>query len=236
MLRNAQRQSVRVPAAVLAGLLLVACASSGVARRAPHASFDLPHLCISAQAITSGSSVVPQVIVHTDYDAFVKSKPVARPLQLEQYVWYADDSHQQPRMVSCKMKTADHLQAEYGANAAGTEASCAAVNERILKSLLSGMSRAERLRLRFDQGRNIVFDADDVTNDGPSWLKPFSIAYADAQGRLHLKSKGMQNDWLDPRYLSAPVKFRGTRYCHLVAPPYLARVLRGDIEPELPPP
>ena len=216
----------------MGAMLLTGCASNPVARRAPHASFDLPQICSTAQAITSGSAVVPEVVIHSEYDAFVKSKPVARPLQLEQYVWYADAAHQQPRMVSCKMKTADHFKAEYGADAAGSEASCAAINERILQSVLAHMSRSARQHLRFNAARDVLFDADFVTNDGPIWLAPFAMIYADPQGRLHLKSKGMQNDWLDPRYLTAPVKFRGTRYCHLVAPQYLARVLTGEVAPD----
>jgi hypothetical protein len=216
-------------------VLLVGCASDPIARRAPRASFALPDLCLSAQAITSGTKVKPVVVMHSDYDAFVKSKPVVRPLELEQYIWYADAAKLQPKMVSCKMKTADHIQAEYGPNSAGTEASCAAVNQRIHASVLASMSREARSGLRYSQGRDLRFDTDFVTNLGPQWLAAYSMIYADAQGALHIKSKGMQNDWLDQRYIDAPVKFRGTRYCHLIAPEYLRGVLTGAIPPDAAP-
>ncbi len=218
--------------AVLLSVLLVGCASDSIARRAPRASFALADLCLSAQAITSGTTIKSVVVTHSDYDAFVKSKPVVRPLELEQYVWYADAAKLQPKMVSCKMKTADHIQAEYGANNAGTEASCAAVNQRIHASVLAAMGSQARSRLGYKHGRDVHFDPDFVTNDGPKWLAPFSMIYADAGGALHIKSKGMQNDWLDQRYITAPVRFRGTRYCHLVAPEYLRGVLTGDTPPD----
>ena len=192
----------------------------------------MDRICSSAQSITSGSSVSSVVVLHAEYDAFVKSKPVARPLELEQYIWYADAEKQQPKMVSCKMKTADHIQAEYGSDAAGVEASCADVNRRILGSVLASLSAADRRRLKFGRGSNVVFEPDFVTTLGPEWLAPFPMAYADPQGVLHIKSKGMQNDWLDPRIKDAPVKFRGTRYCHLVAPAHLRRVLLGETAPD----
>ena len=212
--------------------LLCACASDPVARRGSRASFDLPTICQSAQVITSGTTLASIVVMHTGYDAFVKSKPTVRPLELEQYVWYADETHEQPKMVSCKMKTADHINAEYGANAAGAEASCAMVNQRIYASVLRGLSSTERHSLRFGHGRGVVFDTDIVTNDGPVWVRPFAMIYVDSAGLLHIQSKGMRNDWQDQRYLNAPVRFRGTRYCHLVAPIYLHRVLTGDVAPD----
>ena len=35
--------------------------------------------------------------------------PAPRPLATRQYVWFEDAARTQPRMVSCKMKTADHI-------------------------------------------------------------------------------------------------------------------------------
>jgi len=50
-------------------------------------------------------------------------------------------------------------------------------------------------------------------------------------GTLHVRSKGMRNDWLDPRLATADPRVKGTRYCHLVAPEYLRRVLLGEVAP-----
>jgi hypothetical protein len=46
----------------------------------------------------------------------------------------------------------------------------------------------------------------------------------------------MRNDWLDPRSASRPAQFRGTRYCHVIAPSYLRALLLGEAPPEVTPP
>lgn len=170
--------------------------------------------------------------VHEDFTAFTKSKPVVRPLLTTQFV------HREtaaagggPMMISCKMKTADHLIAEYGSTAAGVDIGCSGVNEIILRDVLASMTRDERRRLRYDGGRKLRFDADLVTTQGPTWLAPYPLARLEADGSLHLQAKGMRNDWLDPRYAQAPPQFRGTRYCHFVAPEYLRRLLLGEVVP-----
>ncbi len=187
--------------------------------------------CIDAQAQVAATRVPTVNVVHTDYDAFVESKPRPRPLETQQYVWYEDAAKTRPKMVSCKMKTSDHIRTEYGADQSGGDTSCAALNERTTQVVLASLTRAERGRLRFDAGRRIVYDEDFVTTDGPTWLAPFPVVYVGADGALHVKSKGMKNDWLDPKLANAPARFKGTRYCHLVAPEYLRRVLLGEVTP-----
>jgi hypothetical protein len=185
--------------------------------------------CAIAQQRMSSTQLPVQNVVHPDYDGFVKSKPVVRPLETEEYHWYDDAADTELRMISCKMKTVDHLKAEYGPQAAGEESSCAALNAVILDGVLAGFSAPQRRRLRFDQGRAVVFDPDRLTNDGPLWLAPFALVATTPDGKLHVATKAMRNDWTDPRLQTAPVRFRGTRYCHLIAPEYLRRVLLGEV-------
>jgi hypothetical protein len=187
--------------------------------------------CIDAQAQVAATRVPTVNVVHADYEAFVESKPQPRPLQTHQYVWYEDAAKTQPKMISCKMKTSDHIRAEYGADQSGGDTSCAALNERTAQAVLASLRGAERRRLKFDRGRRIVYDEDFVTTDGPTWLAPFPVVYVGTDGALHVKSKGMKNDWLDPKLANAPARFKGTRYCHLVAPEYLKRVLLGEVTP-----
>jgi hypothetical protein len=134
-------------------------------------------------------------------------------------------------MVSCKMKTADHLVSEYGAEAAGVDIGCSGVNALTLQRVLDSMTPAERRRALFDGGKKVVLDTDIVTAMGPIWLEPYAMARVDESGYLRLQAKAMRNDWLDPRYQAAPPQFRGTRYCHLVAPEYLRRILLGEAKP-----
>jgi len=183
--------------------------------------------CAIAQERMSSTHLEVVNVVHADYDEFVKSKPRVRPLETEEYHWQ-DPSGAGLRMVSCKMKTVDHLKAEYGPDSAGEEGSCAALNAATLAAVIAGLPASQRRHLRFDHGRAIVFDADVITNDGPLWLAPFALVHLGADGSLHVASKAMRNDWNDPRLKDAPVRFKGTRYCHLIAPDYLARLLLGE--------
>jgi hypothetical protein len=213
-------------------LALAACAtprgdpSRPAAPRVTDAGF-----CVAAQALITGSRVTAVNTVYTDYQAFVDSKPAPRPLATRQYVWFEDAARAQPRMISCKMKTADHIRVEYGADQVGDDSSCAAINEKTLQAVLDSLTRAERRRLKFDAGRQVVFEPDLVTNNGPVWLEPFAVLSVAPDGALHVKSKGMKNDWLDPKLAKAEPRFKGTRYCHFVAPEYLRRALLGDVNP-----
>ena len=130
------------------------------------------------------------------------------------------------------MKTADHIRSEFGADRAGADETCALLNQRTLEAVLGSLTRAERRDAKFGgaAGR-VVIDADLVVDNGGDWLQPFAIARLEPDGSLHLQAKGMNKGWLDPRHASAPPQFRGVRYCHLVAPEYLRRLLLGDVTP-----
>lgn len=211
---------------MFAALGTVGCV--GTAHRQPVATaWPLAEFCSAAQQLIAATTLRPGNVVHEDYQAFVLSKPRVRPLETEQFHWYEDAARTRLKMISCKMKTTDHLRAEYGDSAARTEGLCAAVNQHSLAAALTILRRTGNGRLRYDGGRRIVFDPEELTNVGPEWLKSHEIAWEDTQGVLHVQSRAMRNDWLDPRYLKAPPQFRGTRYCHLIAPDYLQRLLTG---------
>jgi len=210
-------------------LVLTACSSTPIATVKLVSTSE--QFCVEAQAAIVGSTIPARNDLHSDLVDFTKSKPVARPLITTQYVWPESTAlNAMPMMVSCKMKTADHLVSEYGEGAAGTDIGCGGVNALTLQRVLASMKLTERRRALFGGGKNVVIEPDIVTALGPIWLEPYAMARID-KGRLHLQAKAMRNDWLDPRYLTAPPQFRGTRYCHLVAPEYLRRLLLGETEP-----
>jgi len=176
--------------------------------------------CARAQAAIVGAVPPAETEVFTDFTAFTKSKPAVRPRDTRQYVRLQDGDPQRPVLISCKMKTADHIVSEYGAGQAGEDRGCRYVNELTLRAVEASLPRSLH--------RTVVFDEDVVTTDGPVWLAPYAYARVDAAGVLRLQSKAMKNDWLDPRYANSPPQFRGTRYCHFVAPEYLRRLLQGE--------
>ena len=220
--------------ASLAALTALALASVGcAATAAPDRSPAPPpvtdaRFCADAQRAIVGTALEAENQVFADLDGFVKSKPVAKPLQTRQYLWSEDGAPDRPRMVSCKMKTADHLLAEHGAGQAGADIGCSGVNRLTLERVSASLTRGELRRLRFDPAQ-VVMEDDFVTTLGTVWLEPYPLARVGAAGELRILSRAMRNDWLDPRYLEAPPQFRGTRYCHLIAPEHLRRLLLGEV-------
>ncbi|MFN5011476.1 MAG: hypothetical protein ACK5F5_09730 [Gammaproteobacteria bacterium] len=221
--------------AIVAAALLVDCAAPGTGGTAgavlPSPPVTDAAFCREAQRAIVGTALAADNEVITDFEAFVKSKPVARPLQTRQFVHTEDGVPGRPRMISCKMKTADHLVTEHGAASAGADIGCSGVNRLTLERVLASMRPAERRRLRYAP-QQVVFDEDIVTTQGQVWVAPFPMARLADDGTLHIRSLTMRNDWLDPRYASAPPQFKGTRYCHLIAPEHLGRLLRGEVAPD----
>lgn len=211
-------------------LLLAGCATPRPPGPIPPPPVTDAAFCRDAQQAIVGTVLVADNQVFTDLEGFVKSKPVAKPLQTRQYLWSEDGAPGRPRMVSCKMKTADHLVAEHGAGQAGDDIGCSGVNGLTLRRVAASLTRDERRRLRFEPDQ-VVLEEDFVTTLGPVWLEPYPMARLGLDGRLRIQSRAMRNDWSDPRYASAPPQFRGTRYCHLVAPEHLRRLLLGEVAP-----
>lgn len=221
------------PIAAAAGfiaLLLGGCAGSPRADETTAKVSSAPPLdrfCADVQHYMAGTTLPVVNAVHADYDAFVLSKAQVRPLRTEQYAWYENESRARVQMISCKMKTSDHLRTEYGTAQSTGEQTCSGYNARTLARLLEALPADARAALKFDAGRDVIFEDDEITPMGPVWLAPYPMARVDETGALRIKAKAMRNDWLDPRLAKTPERFRGTRYCHLVAPEYLARVLTG---------
>ncbi|MCS6947041.1 MAG: hypothetical protein NZM12_05450 [Steroidobacteraceae bacterium] len=217
-----QHRNLPLLRAALALLPVPWLASCALQSNSPVASglWPIDRFCSEAQRVSAATPLRAANVIHGDFDAFVKSKPRIRPLETQQYHWFEAEGSARLKMISCKMKTADHLRTEYGESQAGAEGTCAALNQRTIDLVLAQVRRP-----RFNR---VLTDPDELTTSGPVWLAPYEIAYRGADGALHVKSKGMRNDWLDPRYLDAPPQFRGTRYCHLIAPEYLRRILLGE--------
>jgi len=209
-----------------APVLLSACATGVPAD--PYALARLPvaeNFCLDAQRVVTRTAVPMQVVIHADLPAFVKSKALIEGPTIQQFSWYDADGNIQG--YSCKMKSADHLNLVFGAGAAGPEGYCQTMNEQVYE-----LVRRDIDNPRFAQ---LVFDSNEPTDSavpsnmtGPQWLMPYALTSVDAAGDLHIAASGFVIEFDDPRYQRFPPSWRGTHYCHLVAPEYLAAVLRGE--------
>ena len=188
--------------------------------------------CAWAQQMIAGTELMPNVVTQTDYEGFVASKPGADPLTVQQY-WSnpVDGPGSLARVVSCKMKTAERINFYYPAQppentpAAAGDQSCDAVQRVVLAEVLNTIPRSE-LAVSPDTLR---VDPQDMTFIGPMWLKPwpFEPLSRDEEGLLHLHTRALYVpfSW----WIPMPDRFKGTYYCHLVAPDFLKAVLRGDV-------
>jgi hypothetical protein len=128
-------------------------------------------------------------------------------------------------MVSCKVKTVDHLQAVYGSDAARNQGSC----EQVTRSMVE-----QAAPLIGPRSPKIVIEPEERVWTGSQYLAPFELLARDDAGAIHLHTRYMRIDWEDWRWWVMPDRLRGHLYCSVITPDYLARILAGD-EPELEP-
>jgi hypothetical protein len=173
------------------------------------------------------------VRVHDSFDGFVKSKAIipdtagAIP-QIQQFNWL--DPQGAVVGVSCKLKSADHLNLVYGAGTAGPDGLCQDMNQRVYRALIDSATGLLYTQVVFDENESIMNDGQPAMT-GPDWLKPYEATFVDDRGRLHVRAKGFQVDFTDPRFTRAPARFRGVHYCHFIAPDHLLAVMIGNAEP-----
>jgi hypothetical protein len=217
--------STRILALLLPTLFMVACASH------PPQAFELSEIpaansyCLEAQRIVSRTTIPMQLIVHEDFNAFVKSKTSIEGPTIHQFNWYDPESNIQG--ISCKMKSADHLNMAFGAGAAGPDGFCQDMNRQVYQLLLQKTANPALIPVEFDLSESIK-SKEQSNMIGPIWLKPFTMTYLDPAGVLHIATKGFVVNFADPRYQKFPPSWRGTHYCHLIAPKYLASLLNGE--------
>lgn len=190
--------------------------------------------CAWAQQIIASTDVRANVITQTNFDNFVKSKASDSPLTVQQY-WSnpAGGEGGMPRVVSCKMKTAERINRamraveESSAPVAGEDTSCDLVHRKVLEAILGRIPRDE-LAMPADSLR---VEENELTFIGPMWLKPwpFEPLYRDEAGLLHLRSRALYVPFA--WWIPMPDRFKGTHYCHLIAPDFLEAVLRGEVDP-----
>ena len=214
----------RILISAVAIAALAGCMTRRAAKIAP--APPLAEFCLEAQRVVVRTAVIPALVVHPDFDGFVKSKAAIEPLTIHEYIWFEDDDRIQPVMVSCKLKSADHLNEAFGKSTSAGNGRCQDMNRLTYERVRASLGAANVEPVVFDPAEE-VRNAANPGMTGPDWLKPYEMTWRDADGALHLRSKGFRVDWTDPQFAAMPGRFRGVQYCHLIAPEYLTRLLTG---------
>ncbi len=228
--RLARKLAVLAGAAALAIVAPVG-AQSVAARAAEPGGLASTHddFCAVVQRRFTTTTLPIRNRVHTAWEPFVESKPGVQPLETQQYVTGGDGV---PLRISCKTKTADHIAAVHGRGSlAGTPApalSCRDINREIVLAAWRGLDAAQRAAAPLPPTR-LMLDPDRLRFTGSGWVSDYAMIYAAADGSVHVQAQALHADWEDWRWKLAPESWRGTRYCHLIAPEHARRLMLGEV-------
>lgn len=214
-------------------LLVVATLALGADAPAPPAPESDAGFCARAQQLVAGTAMAATNLVFDDPADFSRSKPRVRPLETDQLVTFADAARREPVRVSCKMKSADHIRAEYGGAAAVGERQCREVNRDTAARVYGSLSDAERARLVVPPGRLLLAE-DEEALTGATFTRGRDTVRFAPDGRLVVRALSIRVDWDAWWWAWMPDRFRGQHSCHLIAPEHLRRIVLGEARPDEP--
>jgi len=223
---NSEKIVLRKLFMLIAPACLVACSGADN----PWALQEVPaaaDYCVAAQRLVTRTLVPVQVVIHEDFDAFVKSKAVIEGPTIQQYNWTEPGGKFVG--ISCKLKNADHLNLQFGEGTAGPDGLCQDMNQEVFRLLARKVTKPSFTRVTFDP-QETVTNAQQPGMTGPDWLAPFTVTYIQ-DDTLHIATKGFIVNFNDPQYAKAPERFRGVHYCHFIAPEYLQALMDGSAAP-----
>lgn len=213
--------------AVWAGSTVATAAETHTDRGAltsSHADF-----CINVERRLVDTALPITNRIHTSKDAFTASKASVDPPTTEQFL--ERDAKGRPLEISCKTKSADHLRAVHGAQAARDPAlpprSCVDIHRVMVNEIWSTLDERQRAAAVFPPTR-IMLVADVMRYTGSGWIGSPAETYVAADGRLRLRAAALYAEWEDWRWKIMPKSFRGNHYCHLVAPERIRALMLGE--------
>jgi pimeloyl-ACP methyl ester carboxylesterase len=183
--------------------------------------------CVVVQRRMAGTVLTGANRVFDDMAEFRHSKPRVRPFEIFQVVTY---DGARPIRVSCKMKTAAHLRAVYGESAAGVQRGCPDMTRVLQAEAVAQLRGADQVEAAAKAERFVVqADAPFVT--GGAYLKAYPLSHRGPDGRVHLRSIGLFQDYDSWITLLLPEFLEGQSYCHLPTVEYLVALATGAMVP-----
>lgn len=183
--------------------------------------------CVAVQQRMATTGMRAHNTVFGDLPSYRHSKPSAQPFEIYQYVTHADG---RPIMVSCKMKTAAMLRAVYGGQAARAQHTCPDVARAIQAQAVEALRRDNKPAAA-DKAATFVIDDNEPYLTGYSYLQDFPLSYRTGDGRIHLNSPGLFQDYDAWYTILVPKKLQGQSYCHLATVDYIMALATGGMQP-----
>jgi hypothetical protein len=185
--------------------------------------------CALAQKEIASARVPARNVLASDFQAFARMTPQIQPLETLQFVQYSDPQKTRPRMISCKLHSAEKIRATYGATAAGESTTCARLNRRTLDAVMASLTERQKKKMPFKGTIPILLDPDDQAANEAQWLESFTMVQTDAGGTLRVRAKSLRGE-SNQRVSNKANSGGGRQYCHLIAPDYLKRILLGEVQ------
>ena len=184
--------------------------------------------CIAAQRVVTKTEQEVNVEIHEDFTSFVKSKALIDGPTIQQFNWLNEAGELVG--ISCKLKSADHLNVRFGETTAGPDGNCQDMNREVFMQVAAGVKEPVFRSVTFDPNETVV-NEENPGMTGPDWLAPYLAPALGEDGALIVRTKGFIVNFTDPQYAEAPERFRGVHYCHFIAPEHFAALLAGTAEP-----
>ncbi len=211
---------------------LLMLSATGLIATTPLQAADSPlpdptsaEFCIAVQHILADTSVKATNTVFDNMPDYRSSKPSPNPLMIYQVVTYDEGG---PIVVSCKVKTADHLIAEYGDDAAGEQKYCPELARRVQAQAVTELQESNPEAAA--AAAAFVIDGNEPYMMGSQYLADFSLSYMGEDGAVHINSPGLQTNWEDWIGIIMPDRLMGQTYCHLATVDYMKRLATGEFE------
>jgi hypothetical protein len=205
---------------VLAGICAFPVAQAQVLPQPDSAKF-----CVVVQKILANTELEGTSTLFTDMPAYRASKPSPDPLMIYQVVTYAG---QRPIVVSCKVKTAAHLRAVYGEDAAGKQRFCPDVTHLVQAQAVAEL-QAENPGAAA-KAAAFVIDENEPFITGQSYLSDFELSYVADDGAVHINSHGLFQNYDHWITWFLPDRFQGQSYCHIASVDYMKALATGEME------
>ena len=183
--------------------------------------------CVAVQQRLASTTLKGNNTLFTDMASYRHSKPSVEPFNIYQIVTYAG---RRPIMVSCKMKTAAHLRAAFGEQAAGKQRHCPDITREIRARAVAELRQAI-LPAAAEKAAALMIDENEPYVTGSAYLADFPLSYRAPDGAVHLNSPGLFQDydsWITPLL---PAIFKGQSYCHLATVEYIKALATEEMKP-----
>ena len=184
--------------------------------------------CTMVQRVLANTDMTPNVTVFDNMPEYRSSKPSIDPLNAYQLVTYSGAT---PIIVSCKIKTADHLQTEYGEDAAGKQRFCPDFTRMLLEQAVAELEVSDPDAAAV--AASFIVEDTEPFATGQSYLGEFNPLYRDPEGNIHVVTPGLQTDWGNWLFWLLPNRLRGQTYCHLPTTELLKAVATGEMDTDI---